>query len=224
MRPTGRRAAGVPREQLGQPRVEGGAVPGGQGAQRAQGRGVRLVQQRRAGLVGAGTDALQGRVDGGELGLRGRRILLRVARVARVVEDHGHEPGGEFPGGRSLRLPDELLPGEVEGLAVPRRLVPESGQAERLHPFPWPDALRGGVVAPVVAQAEVHVLQEDLEGRVRVVGRTSDGTGRRLGRVLEGRAGFRGVEVGRVDGQRAQVVEELSGDRLPFTGSDPAAP
>ncbi len=207
---------GVPGQEVGQCGVEGVPVLRGQGAQRVQRRTARPGGQRLAGLLGAGADPVQGGVHGGELGRGARRVVLLVARV---VQDDGHQPGGEFADGGAPGLFDELVPGEAERLPVPGGPVPEHREAERVGPLPGRDALLGGVLAPVVAHAEVHVVQEDLEAAVGVVGRVGDGAGRRLGGVLEDGPGLRRVQVGRLDGQGAQIVQELVGDRLPRVGA-----
>lgn len=119
-------------EEVGQRGVEGFPVLGRQGAQRAQRRGVRPVHQPLAGLPGAGGDALEGGVDGGEPGLRARRVLT----TTRVTQDDSRQSGGELAAGGSLRRFGELLPGEVEGLAVPGDPVPQEHQAERAETAP----------------------------------------------------------------------------------------
>ncbi len=211
---------GVREQEGSQSGVEGLPVLGGQGAQGPQRHALRPVEEGLAGLLGPAADAGQRGVDGGDLRLRARRVVLVISGI---VEDLGHEARGELAGGASLRLLSELLASEVEGLTVPLGPVPENREAERVDPLARSDAFLGVVlVARVVADAEVHVVEKDLEGAVRVVRREGDGAGRSLSGVLESGLGLRGVEARRLDGEGAQVAEELVGDRLPFVGGHPA--
>ncbi len=145
--------------------------------------------------------------------------------AARVADGLGHEAPGEFHGGGARGVLAELPGGEVKGLSVPRGLVGEDRQTERVDPLPGRDRVLGAVrLSGVVAHPEVHVVEGDPERDVRVVGGVRDRAGRGLGRVLEDGLGLRAVEPGRLDGEGAEVVEVLLGEQLPCVRVHSPAP
>lgn len=205
------------------PESKASRSPHGQGAQGPQSHGVRPVEEVRAALLAAAADPVQRGVDRGQLLLRGRRAVRVV--VVRDADDLGREALDEFGGGGTGGDLAERPAGEAEGLSVPRGLVGEDREAERVDPFPGRDRVVGVVrVSGVVAHPEVRVGEHDLEGDVRVVGGVRDGAGRGLGGVLEDGRCLRVVEIGHLDGEGAQVVEVLLGEQPPFVRGHPAAP
>jgi hypothetical protein len=203
--------------------VEAIPVVGCQGAQAPKTQGVRLLEEAFAALFCPAPDPGQRGVDGGKLFLCARRVVRVV--VSRVADDVGHEAVDEFDGGLSGRVLAELLTGKVECLSVPRRPVREDCETERTDPVLWGHPVLGVVlVARLIAHPEVHVIESDLEGNVRVVRRVCDGSGCGLGGVLEDGLGLRAVEDGCLDGESAQIVEELLREPQPFARDHPVTP